>query len=94
MQNVKKSEAEICKSWQILGESQSRYSLADFEDDLLQEIGELLYDRYWLPASEADAVHRCRGVIPCFAESGGRATTFLRGKRTAWKPSDDHFVRT
>lgn len=60
-----------------------RYLLANFEDDLLQEIGELLYDRYWLSASEADTVHRCRGIVSCFTESGGRAATFLHGKRTA-----------
>lgn len=69
-----------------------QYSLADFEDNLLQEIRELLNDRYRLPASKADAVHRGRGVVPCFAESSGRTATFLRGNRTAWKPNDDYFV--
>lgn len=63
---------EIYKSClQTLRESQLRYSLADFKDDLLQEIRELLYDRYWLSTSEADAVHRCRSIVPCFTESGG-----------------------
>lgn len=68
------------------------YSLADFEDNLLQEIREFLNDRYRLSASEADTVHRRCGVVPRFAESGGRTATFLRGNRTAWKPSDDYFV--
>jgi len=81
MQKVKKSRKFAKVDSRRIPES--RYLLADFKDDLLQEIRELLYDRYWLSASEADAVHRSCGIISCFAESGGRAATFLRGRCTA-----------
>lgn len=71
MQKIKKSRKFAKVDYNINSPRILRYSLADFEDDLLQEIGELLNDRYWLSVSEADAVHRSRGIVLCFTESGG-----------------------
>ena len=49
-------------------------SLADFVDDLLEEIGEFLDDGDRLPRSEADAIKRSCGVILCAAKAGWDTT--------------------
>jgi len=57
------------------------YSLAHFEDHLLQEIGELLDDGHRLAGGEAHSVHGRRGIVARLAEARRRLALALLRRR-------------